>query len=117
MKTDESKQKIADLSNSVMQGIKDLRDLKANNPDQGSGFYAGNAGSILNAYREGDLTFEEAVKELDSDKTKLLAAIKSAMRIEGLWCPDAAKSRCHEDEIFAIQAVRNTFAKLLSEMN
>lgn len=48
----------------IATAIADLRHFKEQHPALKVGHYEGNPGSILNAYREGDLTFDEAVKAL-----------------------------------------------------
>lgn len=68
MNSDDARDRIAIAARAVMDTIKELRQLKAEFPEHSSSFYEGNAGSILNAYREGDLSFDEAVTELGGVK-------------------------------------------------
>lgn len=50
----------------LSQGINQLRDLKRLHPEIKSGVNKGQVGSILNAYREGDLTFDECCQLLEA---------------------------------------------------
>lgn len=65
------------LIESVSVGIKRLREIKADHPDLKHGHYGGVPGSILNAYREGDMTFEEAVKELEEIRLETVRSVAS----------------------------------------
>ena len=56
----ESKQ----LEDEIFEKMTELRKLKQDNPDMKRG-YAFHPGGILNAYRECDLTFEEAVRAIE----------------------------------------------------
>lgn len=68
MNSDDAKDRINMATRAVADTIRELRQLKAAFPEHASSFYAGNPGSILNAYREGDLTFDEAIAELNQVK-------------------------------------------------
>jgi len=52
-----------DMVTAINDSIRKVRDHKAEHPELKKAFCV-NYGSILNAYREGDLTFAEAVNEL-----------------------------------------------------
>ena len=58
--------------------IERVRFLKAKFPQLKCGVHKGNPGSILNAYREGDLTFDEAVAELQEIRTETIRSLASA---------------------------------------
>jgi len=56
-------ERINQLVVSVANSISELRQIKRNNPGLALG-YSLSYGGILNAYREGDISFKEAVHEL-----------------------------------------------------
>ena len=58
-------QRVNQLVVTVTNSITELRQIKRDNPELALG-YTCSHGGILNAYREGDLTFNEAVAELES---------------------------------------------------
>lgn len=62
----------------ISESLNRLRAAKAVFPQLKSGHYAGSAGSILNAYREGDLTFDEAVTELQTIRINTVRDMASA---------------------------------------
>ena len=71
---------VEDLSKKVTGYRKRLRELKLANPKLGRMHYAGDPGSLLNAYALGDVSFEDAVRELKEDavaqaKQKLVETI------------------------------------------
>jgi hypothetical protein len=49
------------ITKQIAELISKVRQMKRENPVLRLGFYNSNYGSLLNAYREGDLSFEEAV--------------------------------------------------------
>jgi len=51
----------ANLNNAFM----DLQRFKAEYPELKNGFYLNSPGSWLNAYREGDLSFQEAIELIE----------------------------------------------------
>jgi len=57
--------KVNELVVIVSNAISELRELKRNNPELKLG-YVNSYGGVLNAYREGDLTFKEAISELEN---------------------------------------------------
>lgn len=61
----QTRQLIEELNNEVHDRIVTLRKVKRANPSLVVS-HSLNAGCILNAYREGDITFDEAVAELES---------------------------------------------------
>jgi hypothetical protein len=58
IKDDEHRARVEDA---VMQHIRDLQAYKLAHDDARSGIYCGSIGSMLNAYREGDMTFTQVV--------------------------------------------------------
>ncbi len=63
MKTEKAKNKLRSLQDQVDSNIIEIREIKNLHPKLKLG-YKVSPGGILNAYREGDLTFNEAVAEL-----------------------------------------------------
>lgn len=61
-----TKEERDELCESIAAQIARLRDAKREDPELRVGFYAGNQGSILNAYREGDVSFDEAVALIEA---------------------------------------------------
>jgi len=51
---------IGEINASILQ----VRHYKNEHPELKVGFYEGNVGSLLNAYREGDLSFDECTERL-----------------------------------------------------
>lgn len=68
MNSAEAKLEINRLTASVYESIEKLRSLKWNFPDHAIRDYAMSPGGVLNAYREGDLAFNDAVLVLNSLK-------------------------------------------------
>lgn len=58
------KRRIQHLTQDVMRKIVELRRIKEQNPRLTNSYYPQSCGSLLNAYREGDLDFEECVELL-----------------------------------------------------
>lgn len=56
-----------ELTNAMSAAHKALREHKTAHPEEKLGFW-NSPGSILNAYREGDLSFNEAVEQLKAWK-------------------------------------------------
>jgi hypothetical protein len=50
------------ITKQIAELISKVRQMKRENPVLRLGFYNSNYGSLLNAYREGDLEFQEAVR-------------------------------------------------------
>lgn len=42
--------------------IQEVREYKTAHPEERLGYYERNVGSLLNAYREGDLSFDDCVR-------------------------------------------------------
>lgn len=55
------RQQVSELENRAMAAIGELRGLKEHFPQLRNGYYDSSCGSLLNAYREGDVTFAECV--------------------------------------------------------
>ncbi len=53
-----------DCIQTIMDTIKTLRALKERHPELKCTFYHHSHGSLLNAYREGDISFDECVRLL-----------------------------------------------------
>ncbi len=60
------RRQIDHLAKHVMETIIELRRLKEKYPEMANSYYPTRRGSLLNAYREGDLTFDECLKELET---------------------------------------------------
>ena len=74
---DQAIAEVGTLTESVAKGIKRLRELKAKFPSLKSGTYVGVPGSILNAYREGDMTWDEAVDALNEIRLNTIREVAS----------------------------------------
>src|SRR5438128_2249527 len=77
--------------------IKELREHKAEHPETITGYYLNSYGSLLNAYREGDISFEDCIT--------LLAKVDQSRRSrEDAICDDIDLVLPLVDELTAYQA-------------
>ncbi len=62
--------------------FREIQNYKAEHPETKAGYYADDYGSLLNAYREGDLSFDECIvllRKCDPQR------IEDVVRKLGLW--------------------------------
>jgi hypothetical protein len=59
-------QRIAELNDELNRVFKQIQEYKNQHPESRSGYYIDSYGSLLNAYREGDIGFDECIKRLEA---------------------------------------------------
>ena len=67
-------QRINELAANAADTLSKLRQMKKDNPEYILGFIRTNGG-ILNAYREGDISFNAAIQELDAIQNEKMQKI------------------------------------------
>jgi hypothetical protein len=101
------KERMHELNRQIMVGMEELRQMKKEDPSLKSGHYENSFGSILNAYREGCLDFDEAIEALgncdgsmDLTKSKIqrqkisipvVVTRTGAIYTGGWWCKGGGK--------------------------
>jgi hypothetical protein len=73
---------IAEKIRQINALIQEVREYKSAHPEAAVGFYERNVGSLLNAYREGDIGFDDCVQRLEAiafpkDKTQRHGQVSS----------------------------------------